>query len=483
VPVSALKQIGIIASESSETGARVILGEGEERKVKAEDLVRIANRNGNEIVGVLRQGQGFNENLRPGGYHPGVAYARMGGAPSTAKETYDFRVAVIGEMGPRSVQQNKMIIAPGSLVELYEDRDNPMEILAGTEGKLWIGHYEAHSRWKIPVNPRFVPYHVGVFGTTGSGKSFLARYVLIPLLMEAGYNVLVFDWKGRDYAPHYKEDVIPLSDIALDDEVVISYLAQKMRHFGYSTYQRDSNPVVQQLGQFVAHGEWRQMNPKEFRPALEHAMIEGLNPKDVGSGKPKEDEQRFRRGFARLKEEHVRNILGTKKPEDIVKDARKAHVKVIDLSRASTDEKLSIFLTFANYLRDLTDRNVDLNLALLIDEAPQYCPFDPKGSAKDTTDIIIDLCALGRTYQLCICLLSQGIAGEIGVNAAVRRNLNTQFVGSIHPLDMLEASNWLSPYAIDTRFLLTLPPGKFYFLGKMNPSPIPLLMTFEIEEA
>jgi hypothetical protein len=478
-----LKQIGIVASESSETSARIILAEGEEQKVKAEDLVRITNRNGNEIIGVLRQGLGFNENLRTGGYHPGVAYARMGGAPSTAKETYDFQVAVIGEIGARSVQQNKMIIAPGSLVEQYEDRDNPMEILAGREGQHWIGHYEGHPRWKIPVNPRYIPYHVGVFGSTGSGKSFLARYILLPLLMDAGYDVLVFDWKGRDYAPHYKENVMPLSDIALDDEVVVSYLTQKMRHFGYSTYARDSNPVVQQLGEFVAGGQWRELEPKEFRRSLEDEMIQGLNPKNVTSGRPAEEVQRFRRGFARLKEEHVRNILGRKKPEDIVKDARKTHIKVIDLSRASTDEKLSIFLTFANHLRDLTERNLDLSLALVIDEAPQYCPFDPKGSAKDTTEMIIDLCALGRTYKLCICLLSQGIAGEIGVNAAVRRNLNTQFVGSIHPLDMMEASNWLSPYAIDTRFLLTLPPGRFYFLGKMNPSPIPLLMTFEIEEA
>lgn len=74
------------------------------------------------------------------------------------------------------------------------------------------------------------------------------------------------------------------------------------------------------------------------------------------------------------------------------------------------------------------------------------------------------------------------IAGEIGVNAAVRRNLNTQFIGKIHPLDMDEAGKLLSQLDIDPKFLLTLEEGYFYFLGKMNPSPIPLLIHFDIEE-
>jgi hypothetical protein len=99
----------------------------------------------------------------------------------------------------------------------------------------------------------------------------------------------------------------------------------------------------------------------------------------------------------------------------------------------------------------------------------------------ETTEMISQLCALGRSYDLSIVLLSQGIAGEIGINASIRRNLNTQFIGKIHPLDMYEAANLLVGLDLDPRFLVSLPEGHFYFLGNMNPSPIPLLITFNID--
>jgi hypothetical protein len=82
---------------------------------------------------------------------------------------------------------------------------------------------------------------------------------------------------------------------------------------------------------------------------------------------------------------------------------------------------------------------------------------------------------------MCVVLLSQGMAGEIGINAAVRRNLNTLFIGQIHPLDMEEAGKRLMPYGVRPEELLFLEPGKFYLTGKMNPSPTPLLISFKID--
>jgi hypothetical protein len=89
---------------------------------------------------------------------------------------------------------------------------------------------------------------------------------------------------------------------------------------------------------------------------------------------------------------------------------------------------------------------------------------------------------LGRSYGLCVVIISQGIAGEIGINAAVRRNLNTQFIGKIHPLDMEEAKRLLAQGKIEDKSLIMLPEGDFYFLGKMNPSPVPLLIHFDLPE-
>jgi hypothetical protein len=476
-----MRPIGIIASESSENEARVILNQSEEKRVKVEDLVLVDNRNEGKILAVLRKGRGINENLKAGGYNPGVAYARAGGPPSTAKETYDFTLSVIGEVKDGIIQQNKKILAPGSTVYLFEDRDDPMRYLAGTAHKHSIGYYEGHPNWRVPVNEAFIPYHIGVFASTGGGKSYLTRLQLVPLFLNAGFDVLVFDWKGRDYAPYFKkENVISISEIALDPETVVSYLCKKMGNFGYSS-QQARGAVRQALEDFIYSESWRGLTVSEFRKVFYTSILQALNPHNQTSGRAFEDQQRFERGYRRLKDSDIQNILGTLTANDILQLVREREIIVIDMKKTGRDEKLSAFLTIARYLMDLMQNDEDLNLALVIDEGPQYCPFNPDGIQKETTDMIIDLCALGRSHKLCVCILSQGIAGEIGINAAVRRNLNTQFIGKIHPLDLNEAGNWLSPFNIDPKFLLSLPPGHFYFMGNMNPSPIPLLITFEVK--
>ncbi|MBM3897964.1 MAG: DUF87 domain-containing protein [Thaumarchaeota archaeon] len=475
---SDMKVIGVIASDSSDTNARVILNEHEEVNVKAEDLVLVENRDSSMVMAVLRSGHGSNENLKPGGYHPGVAFARVGGKPSTAKETYDFALTVIGEVGSE-VKQNKKIIAPGCEVRIFDDEHDPMRLLSGNGKTETMAHYEGHPNWKVPVQAKFIPYHIGIFASTGGGKSYLARHQVIPLLERTGYSVLILDWKGRDYAPYYpKSNVLSISELAFDPDTVARYLVKKMGNFGY---YGSSGSVIQAVEEVILLDKWRGLSPDEFKQMLETSVIREVNPNKVTSGKPREEEQRFRRGLSRLKNEDIQNILGTKKPEDLVKDVQKKNVLVVDMKKTGRDEKLAMFLTLANYLMEQMQNDEDLDLAVVIDEAPQYCPFKPDGIQNQTTEVIIDMCALGRTHKLSMCMLSQGIAGEIGINAAVRRNLNTQFVGKIHPLDMNEAANWLAPYNIDPKFLLSLPPGHFYFMGSMNVSPIPLLITFQID--
>jgi len=95
-------------------------------------------------------------------------------------------------------------------------------------------------------------------------------------------------------------------------------------------------------------------------------------------------------------------------------------------------------------------------------------PFKPQGIENKTTETISDLCALGRSYNLAIILLSQGIAGEIGINAAIRRNLNTQFIGKLNPLDLDEAVRLLGQVDINPKYLILMPVGDFYIAGKMN---------------
>ena len=485
-----MKKVGIVASDSSEEKAVGLLQEGFESEVRAEDLVLMKNRIGHQVLGVLRGGAGIDESLKVGTYRPTIAFAKKGGAPSGARETFAFSVQVLGSVLPDSngIGKNRTIIAPRSDIMLLQESDkpSPLDIIVGKKEVQWIpqANYEDRASWPIPAETRYLNYHVGIFGSTGCGKSFLARFSLIPMFLQAKYRVLVLDWSGVDYAPFYDSKVTRIRDAALDEASVVQYLAAKMQHWGYHGTYRSDNEILSQLQDFVGEN-WQAKvaaykSAADLRNGIHDEVLAGLegatNKPNIVAGWTRN----FERGFRKLTEDHVRVVMGKKTVEDLVSNLK--DISVIEMHEVGTDEKLSFFSTLATHLTDLMDSGQELKLALVIDEGPQYCPWEPKGLQWEATELIKGMCALGRKHRLSVVMLSQGISGDIGINAAVRRNLNTQFFGRIHPLDMMEAGNWLSPYGISPEDLLSMEPGHFYYSGRMNPSPIPLLMTFKPEE-
>jgi DNA helicase HerA-like ATPase len=454
-----LKLVGRVADGSTETSARLILLKDVEKNLTAEELVLIKNGGEqsmtNEILGVLREGLGKNEFLSLSSYKPDIAYMKYGGEPSGAREIYSFSIRPIGAISENSgVEPNRSIIQPRSPVYLLEDTDNPMEWLARGKDCIWTNAYlDGHENWKIPVDKTYIPYHIAVYGSTGSGKSWFTRFILIPLLRKAGYRVLILDWSGTDYAPYYSGKRTAISDIALDEESVMSYLKDKTRNFNKNTNLENAfDEVITGWISIVS----------EIRDYQSSALREL---------------SRVRR---KLKPSDMKQIMGTKSIEDII--GKLEDLMVIDMSGVTSEAKLGFFLSLARYMYDVMESGAEVNLALIIDEAPQYAPWDPKGIQSDATQMIKDIAALGRKRKLCLVLIAQGIKGDIGINASVRRNLNTQFFGRIHPLDAGGeggASEWLSPYGITADTLLQLKPGKFYFAGAMNPSPVPLLITYK----
>ncbi|MCW4045408.1 MAG: DUF87 domain-containing protein [Candidatus Bathyarchaeota archaeon] len=482
-----MRRVGIVSSGSTVLDAGVILAGGEERNVKAEDLVLIRNRNGNRIMAVCRGGLGSNENLRTSNYSPGVAYARVGRHPSNAKEFYAFGLSVIGDASEGVLKENKMLIAPSSEVEIFEEHDNPMSILGDTGST--IGYYKDHPSWRVPINPNYICYHMGVFASTGAGKSLLTRYEIIPFIRAAGYKVLIFDWKGSDYAPYFKCRY-EVADLGLEDDVVVDYLCSVMDYFGY--YQSsmiERNPIRAALETVIYEGKWRDCGDAEkLRCFLKDNVLLELEREnmDEKTGKvgywARNYMKKFEKCITKLSADDLRNVLGKTTAAEILEVAKREDVVVVDLGVGNKEEKLSIFLSVAKYLCQLMERKEQLDLALIIDEGPQYCPFMPKGIENQTTEVISELCALGRSYRLSVVLLSQGIAGEIGINAAIRRNLNTQFIGKLNPLDLMEAMRLLGQADIDEKYLVLMPVGDFYVTGKMNGSPIPLLIHFDLPE-
>jgi len=475
-----VKEIGKIADGATESIASVILYQGVESWVSSEELVLVENGARtpySKVLGVLRKGLGRNDFLNTSYYKPELAYVKHGGEPSGAREVFSFSVLVIGDVSqPGAVSINRGIISPGSKVSVFDTEDPLAKYLAPTAklpGNL-MAALDRHRNWAIPADASYIPYHVGVYGTTGSGKSWLAKNVLIPFYLQNGYSVLVLDWSGADYSQELRKNSIPLSEISMGPNAVFSYMSERTSGF-FSN--RNLEAVMEELCD-----DWENLAKMGSEKAFDQIQ-KSLNAVNTN----RQDYQMAfnvakRRFLRRLTPQALESLMGKKPIQELLNDLSKSRLIVIDMSGFRSDVKLSFFLALADALYSKMSEGEDMSTSIIIDEAPQYSPFKPEGLQVQATDSLRDLAALGRKHKLNLTLLSQGIAGDIGVNAAIRRNLNTSFYGRLHPLDVVGqggAKEWLEPYGITPEYMLNLQAGQFYFAGLMNPSFMPLLLYFE----
>ena len=463
--------IGFVASGSSATYCRVILIEGKEDLVREEDFAFVLDR-GTRVLGILRLGRGTDENLRPEGYSPGIDYVRKGLVPASSRRSFSFGFSVIGRMEGTEIKPNRLVITPGSPV--YLCRKNPFENLSKKYLYGRARHWE-HD-WSIPLDPSGIPMHIGVFASTGGGKSYLTWEVLIPLMLHAGYSVLVFDWHGLDYVPKVEPArVLNIFDIRLDEEVVARYINEKARYFGFKTVD---NKVFLNLREVIeADDSWRNLKPEEFPKWLLERLAE------VYGKNWEKYEPIISRGLNKLSLEDWQKLLGKITPAKLIEKVMDEKLIILDMSGFGDEEKLSVFLSIGKEIKQQMLNGKTVNLALVIDEAPQYVPYHRTpigGIQSQVKKLISDLAATGRKFKLALILIAQGMAGDIGIDPAIRRNLNTHFIGRLLPQDKKEVETLLEAHHISFENILRLEPGQFYLEGKINPFPTPILISFDI---
>jgi hypothetical protein len=94
--------------------------------------------------------------------------------------------------------------------------------------------------------------------------------------------------------------------------------------------------------------------------------------------------RRLNRGLKRISVEAYGQIMGVRSPKSLVEDLK--DVAAIDMSGVGSEEKLSFFVSLADHLLDQMQAGESLKLALIIDEAPQYCPWEPKELQQNATE-------------------------------------------------------------------------------------------------
>ena len=464
-------KIGFIASGSTATYAYVLLIEGKEDEVKEESFAYVIDR-GDKVFGILRSGRGVDENLKTGGYSPGIAYAKKGLEPSSSRRSFSYIFSVIGRISEGDLKDNRLILVPGSSV--YMTENNPFQNCSS--GKPFPArHWE--KPWSIPFDYSTIAQHFLIVGSTGSGKSFLARFVIFPLMQLAGYACLVFDWHGFDYAPHVdKEHKMDISEIQFEADVVARYVGYKARYFGFRAAENTPYRTLRET--FESDDGWRQKAPNEIIQWVTDKMAE-----IIGEKQWPRYQGAVERGLAKLSESDWKKVLGKVSVSEVLAKVKEKKILVMDMSGFSDEEKLNVFYSIANEIKNMIGHGEKVDLALIIDEAPQFAPYTPKpGIQKEVQELISDLAATGRKYKLSLVLISQGLAGAIGIDPAIRRNLNTHFFGRLMPQDKMEVETMLEAHHISFENILRLEPGQFYFEGRGNPFPTPLLITFDVKE-
>ncbi|NOZ89411.1 MAG: ATP-binding protein [Crenarchaeota archaeon] len=388
---------------------------------------------------------------------------------------------------------------PGSRV--YRLRD------AGwLSGFLTVGeplHVGVHkyTGWRVPLDAAWTPYHIGVFGATGTGKSRLVLK-LVSELAAKGFSAVVFDHSGVDYAPAARAmgwRVVRSGELRISPVIFASTVA---RYLGVTGYQRDLVELVALCHALRVYGYREQSECQELLgPAAARGAgvsgglhrFTGSNSSSGGAGGGLEEflaalsraaarmnmrdaTVRKLRIMARLQvPRHVFEGLPSRRlePRSLVEEAASGGVVVIDMSDEQDIEvKRAIVASVAEAVWELVrERGEPVNVGLVVDEAQNYaCEYcGDSGRALET------VAREGRKWGYWLLVASQRVARDI--RPGVRGNLGTVFFSRLQSSgDLQELSGYLDLGRLNEASLALLERREFYAAGLLNPLRRPLLL-------
>jgi|GEM_PF-187451 len=426
---------------------------------------------------------------------------------------------VVEENGKVIMQENRMPPKAGRYVYAIESPEI-LESCVKIDNALRVGIHK-YAKWQFPLDPKFLNYHIGIFGATGTGKSRLCVALVREIISKTGYNVIVFDHSGVDYVNFFENaEIIDSSKIYIPPNIIANTLV-KQANLSWQSYG-DYFEIVTMIYDELRAGSFKS---SEFLQALLELM-QRLRERERRVNVPRIFEevvstqaQATLRGFSndtassiiakegwnvKLFVDMLSDImlsLGSRAPniikaasfiywfinqkdfqklnersvkaEDIVRTALERRIAIVDMSKDSEIEiKRAIVKSIMDAAWQITLAAAKpLNLIFVIDEAQNY-------ACSEWTlckDVIEKTAREGRKWQLGIILLSQRIVADI--DASIRANLNTIFFGKLTAqTDVNELSKYLALAGVDYPTLARLQEREFFVAGLMNPIDVPILI-------
>ncbi len=519
-----MRKVGVVTSGAKVSLAPVLIFKEAEQVASEEALVLIDDPAlGKRFLGVLRWLNRQDPLLKHTQRSAVVDNPDLASASADIPYEYGY-VKIIGELADNGeVSPPRTPPTPRSVVHLIESPAD-VRLALDTEEGLVIGEHK-HSGIGVPMPPWVLPYHVGVVGATGSGKSRLVKALIDEVLSKTNYSVIVFDHSGTDYTGYWQDKVISASKITLDPLIATSLIIDRT-HIGKNGYDYVLTAIYAYLAAWEAQSrDWTAKEKrKQTRPLdtffhslpreeerekvfecpedvfeiLERASIEDPEalmrdaPWDLGTFidclTTVAEELRAKAPFVAKMRLLLRTYGGpiiegfgrrSVTSKEVIDKARAWRLVVVDLSGEEQTVKRHIVASIIERVwRDIEESRERQNLIIVIDEAHNYAC---QSGCYPSSQAIERVAREGRKWGLGLILASQRM---IDIGTDIRGNINTYFFSRLQtPGDFDALAGVIDLGGLSESSLSLLDKREFFFAGLGNPLKYPLLIRVrEVEE-
>jgi len=488
--------VGFVLSESSVIGIPIAFFSGEAETVsREEELVLIYDVHHQKaplILGVLRYLRRLEPFLRR---YQRVSVIDFPDAidnveklPYTNGIIIPLAELILDETGEEIININRNVTYvpfPGSKVyKIKHGRSlvNLLRSLLPEETKpLVLGNHKYTSGLEIPLDSKYIPYHIGIFGATGMGKSRLVKVLIDEIITKTNYAVIVFDHTGMDYTQFYPDSTLESLKIRLDPLTFSEWLIKKLR---LSEYLMDYvNISILEIFRDYKGSEWEFVvdsitkNKDDESIMKLHSMLKEKIANTAGKLGAK-DTTIYKLSIlidilvqpVELARVFVREYTADQILDMAFQYKEQGKPLVIDLSLEETLEaKRSVIASIieAAWKRIMESRQ-KINLIIAVDEAQNYA-----WRAGRCEEGLTRIAREGRKWGFGLIIASQRLTGSVSTD--IRANLNTVLFSKLSQTgDLNEIKQFADITGIEQSDLAQLVPREFYVAGLMNPLRKPI---------
>ncbi len=515
------KVLGYVLRGATTHRVRALLTEDGERVVREGMLVTVKSRSQlivSRVDSLQYESQFFGESDLT------ASIVREGSVDVLAQTLGFYCVAeltLLGVASPRGLREVDVPPKPGDpVLDLEALSPEALFGVSKHDVVVWIDSLVGYENFSIPLKLDAMTMHVGIFGETGSGKSYTMGYILEKLSSikvdgrEAAFPTIVIDANGdyidifehfqkfrrfgayrevrryvfesshHRYQPHTYTIKLDLDELEPRElaELVIAYRFGNLESNELQLHLLSrALEIAREMG--VSFNRLF-LNPRLIDESLDRATRElDVHPQTLRAVRSAISKFRCdlvdRYRMISLGEEHKldRSFVEDVTTEpllvimDFSADGSPGIPLIVKQLVVAFLAKL-VFKTFTTY----KIRGDQRHLLMVIEEAQNYVPNSrtyPVGFSV-ARDIVSLIATQGRKFGVCLAIVSQR---PLFVDPVVLSMINTWFIHRVSPED----ANYISrlcgglPPSLEKR-LVSLSRGMCIVVGQMNPLNVPLLV-------